>query len=191
MFNNRQKAIMVKDVRGITENKRYFSVLTILPLIFSVVFPTIMLLTVLLSPTDSSSFTEMARILPDFQKLDQEQLIRDLLSLMINNVIPIFFLIIPIMTASVMAASSFVGEKEKRTLETLLYSPLSIREIFQAKVYASFFVAIFVTYVSFILTVIVIEAELYFITGMMLPLSLNWLWGCFSLYRQSPLSRLS
>ena len=176
MFNNRQKAIMVKDVRGITENKRYFSVLTILPLIFSVVFPTIMLLTVLLSPTDSSSFTEMARILPDFQKLDQEQLIRDLLSLMINNVIPIFFLIIPIMTASVMAASSFVGEKEKRTLETLLYSPLSIREIFKAKVYASFFVAIFVTYVSFILTVIVIEAELYFITGMMLPLSLNWLW---------------
>ncbi len=176
MFNNRQKAIMVKDVRGITENKRYFSVLTILPLIFSVVFPTIMLLTVLLSPTDSSSFTEMARILPDFQKLDQEQLIRDLLFLMINNVIPIFFLIIPIMTASVMAASSFVGEKEKRTLETLLYSPLSIREIFQAKVYASFFVAIFVTYVSFILTVIVIEAELYFITGMMLPLSLNWLW---------------
>lgn len=176
MFNNRQKAIMVKDVRGITENKRYFSVLTILPLIFSVVFPTIMLLTVLLSPTDSSSFTEMARILPDFQKMDQEQLIRDLLSLMINNVIPIFFLIIPIMTASVMAASSFVGEKEKRTLETLLYSPLSIREIFQAKVYASFFVAIFVTYVSFILTVIVIEAELYFITGMMLPLSLNWLW---------------
>lgn len=176
MFNNRQKAIMVKDVRGISENKRYFSVLTVLPLIFSVVFPTIMLLTVLLSPTDSSSFTEMARILPDFQKLDQEQLIRDLLSLMINNVIPIFFLIIPIMTASVMAASSFVGEKEKRTLETLLYSPLSIREIFQAKVYASFFVAIFVTYVSFILTVIVIEAELYFITGMMLPLSLNWLW---------------
>ena len=129
MFNNRQKAIMVKDVRGITENKRYFSVLTILPLIFSVVFPTIMLLTVLLSPTDSSSFTEMARILPDFQKLDQEQLIRDLLSLMINNVIPIFFLIIPIMTASVMAASSFVGEKEKRTLETLLYSPLSIMPI--------------------------------------------------------------
>ena len=174
MFNNRQKAIMVKDVRGITENKRYFSVLTILPLIFSVVFPTIMLLTVLLSPTDSSSFTEMARILPDFQKMDQEQLIRDLLSLMINNVIPIFFLIIPIMTASVMAASSFVGEKEKRTLETLLYSPLSIREIFQAKVYASFFVAVFVTYVSFILTVIVIEAELYFITGRMLPLSINY-----------------
>lgn len=71
-----------------------------------------MLLTVLLSPTDSSSFTEMARILPDFQKLNQEQLVYELLSLMVNNVIPIFFLIIPIMTASVMAASSFVGEKE-------------------------------------------------------------------------------
>ena len=67
MFSSRQKAVMSKDIRGITENKRYFSVLTILPLIFSVAFPTMMLLTVLLSPTDSSSFTEMARILPDFQ----------------------------------------------------------------------------------------------------------------------------
>ncbi|MGM0166906.1 hypothetical protein IGI39_001886 [Enterococcus sp. AZ135] len=176
MFNNRQKAIMIKDIRGITENKRYFSVLTILPLLFSVVFPTIMLLTVLLSPTDSSSFNEMARILPDFQNLDQEQLIHDLLSLMVNNVIPIFFLIIPIMTASVMAASSFVGEKEKRTLETLFYSPLSIREIFQAKVYASFFIAILVTYVSFILTVIVVETEVYIFEGILLPLSINWLW---------------
>lgn len=176
MFNSQQKAIMVKDIRGITDNKRYFSVLTILPLFFSVVFPTIMLLSVILSPTDSSSFTEMARILPNLEKLDQDQIIQAFLALMVNNVIPIFFLIIPIMTASVMAASSFVGEKEKRTLETLLYSPLSIREIFQAKVYASFFVAIFVTYVSFILTVIVIEVELYLLKGFLLPLSINWLW---------------
>lgn len=34
MFSSRQKAVMSKDIRGITENKRYFSVLTILPLIF-------------------------------------------------------------------------------------------------------------------------------------------------------------
>lgn len=176
MFSSRQKAVMSKDIRGITENKRYFSVLTILPLIFSVAFPTMMLLTVLLSPTDSSSFTEMARILPDFQKLNQEQLVYELLSLMVNNVIPIFFLIIPIMTASVMAASSFVGEKEKRTLETLFYSPLSIREIFQAKVYASFFVGILITYASFLLTVIVVEVVVYIFKGILLPFSLNWLW---------------
>lgn len=176
MINSRRKAIMIKDIRGITENKRYFSVLTILPLVFSILFPTMMLLTVLLSPTDSSSFTEMARILPNFQTLSKEQLIYDLLSLMVNNVIPIFFLIIPIMTASVMAASSFVGEKEKRTLETLLYSPLSIRKIFQAKVYASFLVAIFVTYVSFLLTVVVVEVEVYLLQGILLPFSINWLW---------------
>ncbi|MGM0339435.1 ABC transporter permease subunit [Enterococcus sp. AZ007] len=176
MFNSRQKAIMIKDIKGITDNKRYFSVLTILPLLFSVVFPTIMLLSILLSPTDSSSFTDMARIVPDFQKLDQEQLVYELLMLMVNNVIPIFFLIIPIMTASVMAASSFVGEKEKRTLETLFYSPLSIREIFQAKVYASFFIGILITYVSFVLTVIVVEVEMYILKGILLPLSINWLW---------------
>ena len=32
-------------------------------------------------------------------------------------------LMIPVMTASIMAASAFVGEKEKHTLETLLYCP--------------------------------------------------------------------
>lgn len=176
MFNRRQKVIMTKDIRGITENKRYFSVLTILPLLFSVVFPTVMLISVLLSPTDSTSFVELARIVPNFNKLNQKELIHSLLSLMFNSVIPIFFLIIPIMTASVMAASSFVGEKEKQTLETLFYSPLSIRAIFQAKVYASFFVAILITYLSFVLTVIVVQVEVYIFEGILLPMSLNWLW---------------
>lgn len=41
-------------------------------------------------------------------------------------------LMIPVMASSVMAASSFVGEKEKHTLETLLYSPLSLKQLFQS-----------------------------------------------------------
>ena len=42
------------------------------------------------------------------------------------------------MTASIMAASSFVGEKEKRTLETLLYSPLTVGQIFRARCWPLF-----------------------------------------------------
>ena len=61
-----------------------------------------------------------------------------LLHLIFNYILPMFFLIIPIMASSIMAASSFVGEKEKHTLETLFYAPLSMEQIFRSKVLASF-----------------------------------------------------
>ena len=80
-----------------------------MPLVLTVVLPSVFVL-VLTQKPDAAS---------DFQKLLD---------------MPLFFLIVPIMASSVMAASSFVGEKEKHTLETLLYSPLSLRQLFQSKV---------------------------------------------------------
>ncbi|HIW21560.1 MAG TPA: ABC transporter permease subunit [Candidatus Dorea intestinavium] len=67
--------------------------------------------------------------------------------------------------ASIMAAGSFVGEKEKRTLETLLYSPLSITKIFQAKVLASFLLSMFISFISF---VFLINAGLLLLLGIVL-----------------------
>ena len=72
---------------------------------------------------------------------------------------------IPIMTASVMAASAFVGEKEKHTLETLLYCPLSVKEIFRAKVLASFLLSMLVSLVSFAAMLTVLELEAVFLMG--------------------------
>ena len=54
--------------------------------------------------------------------------------LILNYILPVFFLMIPIMTASIMAASSFVGEKEKHTLETLLYCPLYSGSVVKTKI---------------------------------------------------------
>lgn len=176
MINQQQKVIMKKDIRGITENRRYFSVVTILPLLFSVIFPSLMILTSVLTPANSHNYEELVRILPGFQTMGEAELSFSLIGFMINNIIPIFFLIIPIMTATVMAASSFVGEKEKRTLETLFYSPLSIREIFQAKVYSSFIVGMLITYLSFFLMVIVVEIEVFLFKGRLIPLNSNWIW---------------
>ena len=176
MFNAQQKAIIKKDIKGITQNKRYFSVLTILPLLFSVVFPTIFILSVSLVPQDSSSFVQIARMMPDYQLINPEELPLELSRMIFNTVLPIFFLIIPIMTSTVMAASSFIGEKEKRTLETLFYSPLSIREIFQSKVYGSFLIGVAIAYVSVILTNIVVQIEMFLLQKTFLIPSINWLW---------------
>ena len=43
-----------------------------------------------------------------------------------------FFLIIPLMVSSILAADSIVGEKERNTLEGLLYTPLTDQELYIA-----------------------------------------------------------
>lgn len=92
-----------------------------------------------------------------------------------NFILPPFFLMIPVMTASIMAASAFVGEKEKHTLETLLYCPLSVRQIFRAKVMASFLLSMLVSLISFAVMLLVTELEAYFLLGTLLVPGVNWL----------------
>ena len=57
-----------------------------------------------------------------------------------------FFLIIPVMVANVIAADSFVGEKERKTLEALLYTPTTDRELYFAKLIAPWLAALAVTW---------------------------------------------
>ena len=42
------------------------------------------------------------------------------------------------MISSVVAASSFVGEKERKTLESLLYTPIDIASLFWGKLLSAF-----------------------------------------------------
>lgn len=74
-----------------------------------------------------------------------------------------------------MAATSFTGEKEKHTLETLLYCPLSLKEIFRAKVLASFILSMLVSLISFAIMLIVLETEMFFIADHLLIPDFNWL----------------
>ena len=83
------------------------------------------------------TFQKMLELLPMSLRSGNMEL--DLMGMILNYILPVFFLIIPVMAASIMSASAFVGEKEKHTLETLLYCPLSVKQIFCAKVMASFF----------------------------------------------------
>ena len=63
----------------------------------------------------------------------------------VNYLFAPFFLIIPLMTASVIGANSFAGEKERKTLETLLFAPLDLNTLLWAKILAAFLPATFLT----------------------------------------------
>ena len=59
-------------------------------------------------------------------------------------------LIVPLMVAAVLAADAFAGEKERKTLETLLHLPISDRQLFFAKVLGAFLPAVAVSWIGFV-----------------------------------------
>ena len=172
MISSMEKAIIYKDLRNITANKRMLSVLLIVPLVLTIVLPSIFVLIIAFTPIDSPDFKQLLDILP--QSMQVSDLRQSLLGILLS-ILPIFFLIIPIMAATVMAAGSFVGEKEKRTLETLLYSPLSLKQIFNAKILASFILSMTVSFISFVIMILVVEMELLFTMGGMVLPNIGWL----------------
>lgn len=173
MIRAGQGVLIKKDLKGITANRQLFITILIVPLVLTTVLPTIFILAVQFAPEESNDIKQLLDLLPMEQQVgDLDELV---IGLVMNSIMPMFFLMIPIMAASVMAASSFVGEKEKNTLETLLYCPLSLKQIFQAKVMASFLMSMIVSFVSFAVMMVVVEVEVLLTAGRMMLPNINWL----------------
>lgn len=171
-MNTKQLVVIKKDIRSITSNKQVFMVMLIVPVVLAIVLPSILVFVTALVPESISDFQQLLNMLPiAMQGGNQEQMI---LGLMLNKIMPAFFLMIPIMASSVMAASSFVGEKEKHTLETLLYCPLSLKQLFQSKILAGFSVGMMVSFISFFAMIMVLEIEMLFLTGAMIMPDVSW-----------------
>lgn len=141
------RAVIKKDVRAITGSPQMWIPMLIVPLIFIVVLPAVFLIlgrTLDFAPdADDMQFVQVfldgipegavKAQLNSFSTMNQQ-----LIYLLINYVFAPLFLVVPAMVSSIVAAASFVGEKEKKTLETLLFSPIRETDLFMAKVLAGF-----------------------------------------------------
>ncbi|MGH2515011.1 MAG: ABC transporter permease subunit [Ktedonobacterales bacterium] len=72
-------------------------------------------------------------------------------------------LLLPLMFSSIAGADSFVGERERKTLEALLYTPTTDGELFLGKVIASVVPALLLTWLSFIVYAIVVNSAGWYI----------------------------
>lgn len=171
-MNRAISAIVKKDMWEITANRQLLMTIVIVPLVLTLVVPSVFLLSAHFAPQELEELQELMGMLPEeMQNVETEEL---MVRLLMNHMLPLFFLIIPIMAASVMAASSFVGEKEQSTLETLLYCPLTVKQLFYAKVLASFLMSMLVSWSSFLVMVLVLGLEFYVLTGGMMTLGVSW-----------------
>ncbi len=172
-MNGQMAAIIKKDLRGIVSNRRMLAALLVVPAVLTVVLPTIFILIAKFLPDQKQDIGRLLDLLPINEA--EGSLESVMVKVVLNYVMPVFFLMIPIMAATVMAAVSFVGEKEKRTLETLLYSPLSLKQIFRAKVLAAFFLSEMASLASFGVMLAVLETEAALLAGGPVLPGLSWL----------------
>jgi len=173
MVNKMQAALIRKELKGVTGSRSFFLDYMLVPLIMALIIPVGATLMAVFMDNSADEFAQIMAMLTIAVPEGGEDFA--VVQALINYVMPMFFLMIPTLTATVMAAASFTGEKERRTLETLLYSPMSLRETFNAKVIGAFLLSMIVTVISFVLMNVVVMGLVWLLLGEWLIPGIVWL----------------
>ena len=173
------RTIVRKDLKVAVQNKGVVLPIIILPLILFVVFPWIMAYGPSLASATGTSFSNMDQVLERMpsgllNELSGYTHDQQLTVFMLVYMLAPMFLILPVMVSSVLAADSFAGEKERKTLEALLYTPTTDRELFTAKLLGAWLTAVAVTLLSFVVYAVMANAAGWQSIGhIFFP---NWMW---------------
>lgn len=97
-----------------------------------------------------------------------------LIVLVLGHLMAPLFLLVPLMVSAVLAADSFAGERDRRTLETLLHTPARDRDVYLAKLLASFVPALGVAWGGFALFVLVANVSAWGVMGRVFLPTVPW-----------------
>jgi ABC-type transport system involved in multi-copper enzyme maturation permease subunit len=175
-MNRSEKALIQKDLNEITSSKQVILPMTIVPIVLTVIIPLAVLIGASFIGNDSNMIRQLG---PLIKKLPSEYLAYNpaqlLIKIVINYMFPSYFLIIPIMCSGIIGASSFVGEKEHKTMETLLYTPISMEQLLRAKILGVFIPSYIITLFSFVAFSIVVNIGGFIHFGGLIFPDIKWL----------------
>ena len=89
-------------------------------------------------------------LLPEFAGMDP----LTIMTILIVNQFLLYYLILPLMIPMFVAVYSIIGEKQQRTLEPLLATPISVSELLTGKMLAGVIPAVALTWASYGLTLL-------------------------------------
>jgi ABC-2 type transport system permease protein len=147
-------AIVAKDLLVVRRSKAVMLPLVIVPVILVLLLPIV----AALAPTFATlpGATDLGMLVEQLPESMQEQLApygdegRVVFVLLVYLFAPLY-LVVPLMVASVIAADTFAGERERKTLEALLHTPTSDRELVLGKFASAFVPAVAVAWGAFVL----------------------------------------
>jgi len=170
---------MRKDLKLILRNRMVWMPIVVVPVMLLVVMPAILVgLPSFLDPSEFAT-DDLGPMLENMPEAIRSQLtslsdVQQYLVLASSYMFAPMFLIVPLMVSSVLAADSFAGEKERKTLEGLLYTPITDGELFLAKLLVGFVPALVVELGSFMLYGLVVNLTGYRIMGRIYFPTANW-----------------
>ncbi len=162
MKPNRIFNLIRKDLMEVGRNKAVWLPMIIVPLVFVVLLPVGFVLMDRYLPADQANLNELTAVMvrmPEEMDLllsgrePGQQMVLFFLGLFMAPM----FLILPMMFSSIIAAESFAGEKERKTLEGLLYCPATDKELFLGKTLAAVIPAVVISWSSFLIYTLVVN----------------------------------
>ena len=172
-------AIVRKDLKVVLQNKGVIIPIIVVPLVLFGVLPWLAILAphaINVGGSDMEELAAMIRSMPlglqnELAPYTVEQ--KTVVFFLVYLLAPLF-LVIPLMVASTIAADSFAGERERRTLEALLYTPTTDRELFIAKLLSAWLAAIAVTLAGFVLYAVMANVAAWPVMGKLFFPNLMW-----------------
>ena len=165
------RIITWKDILEVRQNKSVLISMIMVPLIIMFVLPVVML--VVANTTGSAEALNdpdlqmmFERIPPSISlMLGEMNEVQLSIAMILGFLFAPMFLIMPLMLSASIAAESFAGERERKTLEALLYTSATDTELFIGKALAAFVPAVLVSLVSFLIYAVVLNVGGYPLFG--------------------------
>lgn len=160
------RAVVGKDVRAVRRAKSITLPMILVPVMLIVVLPIAIggfARNASASDLDALLDSPFLRNLADpiLSLPEREQMATLILGYLLSPLL----LVIPLMVSAVLAADTFAGEKERRTLEGLLHLPINDRDLFIAKVLGSYLPAVAITWIGAVLYAVVANLVAWPVTG--------------------------
>lgn len=174
-------AIVRKDITVITRTKGVMAPLIIVPVVITVLVPA--LFAALPQIADAMGVLELTRDmevwLTQLPAAFQNEMAQYTYTERMVVVAAVYYfapmyLILPMMVSSVVAADSLAGEKERKTMEALLYTPTTDRELLAAKLLAAWIPAVAVAWIGFVLYALVLNGVGWPVFGRVFFPNLMW-----------------
>jgi ABC-type Na+ efflux pump permease subunit len=175
-------AIARKDLMEVRQNKAAWGPGLVVPVVFAVILPLVFIILPQVIPVEDVEremgdiYTLLDNLPPSMQALFEGKSLEQMFVIyMAGFLFAPLFLIMPLMFSSVVGSDSFVGERERKTLEALLYAPASDLELFLGKVLAAVLPAIGLSWLTYMLYALVVNIASFPLFGeVWFPLPTWW-----------------
>jgi ABC-type multidrug transport system permease subunit len=173
------RAVIRKDLVQVAQNRSVVLPMILVPAILQVLMPLGMILLPQLIPSAEADFSDlepMLAALPPALQAQIQGLTFDQIWIVFasNYLFAPLFLVVPLMVSSIIGSDSFVGEKERGTMEALFFTPISDTELFVAKLLTAFVPAQIIALASFVVYGFVVNLSGYGAIGHVFFPTVTW-----------------